>query len=68
MPHLIEETVGRVRILRLDRPERRNALTYSLGWSIVQAISDARWDDDVEHGQEAVQAIVKKPTPEFRGR
>jgi 2-(1,2-epoxy-1,2-dihydrophenyl)acetyl-CoA isomerase len=44
---LIEETVGRVRVLRLDRPERKNALTGSLGWSIVRAVAAANADDDV---------------------
>jgi 2-(1,2-epoxy-1,2-dihydrophenyl)acetyl-CoA isomerase len=47
MPHLVIETIGRVRVLRLDRPERKNALTSSLGWSIVRAIADADADDDV---------------------
>jgi enoyl-CoA hydratase/carnithine racemase len=36
-----------VRVLRLNRPERKNALTSSLGWSIVRAVSDAHKDDDV---------------------
>ncbi|HEV8565136.1 MAG TPA: enoyl-CoA hydratase-related protein [Actinomycetota bacterium] len=47
MAHLTSETVGHVRILRLDRPERKNALTSSLGWSIVRAIGDAHNDDNV---------------------
>ena len=47
MSHLAVETVGHVRVLRLDRPERKNALTSSLGWSIVRAIGDAHADDDV---------------------
>jgi 2-(1,2-epoxy-1,2-dihydrophenyl)acetyl-CoA isomerase len=34
-------------LLRLDRPERKNALTPSLGWSIVRAIGQASADDDV---------------------
>jgi enoyl-CoA hydratase/carnithine racemase len=36
-----------VRILRLDRPERKNALTSSLGWRIVRAMGEAQADDDV---------------------
>lgn len=44
---LTVETVGHVRMVRLDRPERKNALTSSLGWSIVRAIADADTDDDV---------------------
>jgi 2-(1,2-epoxy-1,2-dihydrophenyl)acetyl-CoA isomerase len=47
MSDLITETVGHVRVLRLNRPERKNALTGSLGWSIVRAIRDAHADDDV---------------------
>ena len=47
MSHLIAETVGHVRILRLNRPERKNALTSSLGWSIVRAVGDAQVDDNV---------------------
>lgn len=47
MSHLIAETAGHVRVLRLDRPERKNALTSSLGWSIVRAMGEAHADDDV---------------------
>ncbi len=47
MGDLVVETVGHVRSLRLNRPERKNALTASLGWSIVRAVLDAQTDDDV---------------------
>ena len=47
MPDLVAETLGHVRLLRLDRPERKNALTASLGWGIVRAIAHANADDDV---------------------
>src|SRR3954451_24189489 len=47
MPDLAVETVGHVRVVRLDRPERKNALTAALGWSIVTALADAHRDDDV---------------------
>jgi 2-(1,2-epoxy-1,2-dihydrophenyl)acetyl-CoA isomerase len=47
MAHLVTETVGHVRIVRLDRPERKNALTSALGWSVVRAVQDAHADDDV---------------------
>jgi 2-(1,2-epoxy-1,2-dihydrophenyl)acetyl-CoA isomerase len=47
MSELIAETLGHVRVLRLDRPERKNALTSSLGWSIVRAMGEANTDDDV---------------------
>ena len=47
MSQLAVETIDHVRILRLDRPERKNALTSALGWSIVRAVVDASRDDDV---------------------
>ena len=47
MADLAVDTVGHVRVLRLNRPERKNALTGSLGWSIVRAVADAHADDDV---------------------
>jgi 2-(1,2-epoxy-1,2-dihydrophenyl)acetyl-CoA isomerase len=47
VPDLVVETVGHVRVLRLDRPERKNALTSPLGWSIVRAVADADRDDEV---------------------
>lgn len=47
MSQLAAESVGHVRVLRLDRPQRKNALTASLGWSIVRAVRDAHTDDNV---------------------
>jgi len=47
MSQLAAETVGHVRVLRLNRPERKNALTTSLGWSIVRAVGEAQEDDNV---------------------
>ena len=47
MAPLAVETVGHVRILRLDRPERKNALTGALGWYIVRAMAEAQADDEV---------------------
>ena len=47
MPELITETVEHVRVLRLNRPERKNAITSTLGWSVVRAVADAHTDDDV---------------------
>lgn len=47
MSPLTVDTVGHVRELRLDRPERKNALTPSLGWSIVRAMGEAHADDNV---------------------
>jgi enoyl-CoA hydratase/carnithine racemase len=47
VPDLVAETVDQVRVLRLDRPARKNALTSSLGWAIVRAVGEASHDDDV---------------------
>ena len=33
--------------IRMNRPERKNALTAELGWSIVAAVRDAADDDDI---------------------
>ncbi len=44
---LTVDDVGHVRVLRLDRPERKNALTSSLGWAIVRALAEAQADDAV---------------------
>lgn len=38
---------GRVRTLRLNRPEKKNALSSELAWGIVKAIEEAARDDDV---------------------
>jgi enoyl-CoA hydratase/carnithine racemase len=38
---------GRVRTLRLNRPERKNALSDELAWGIVTAIEEAARDDSV---------------------
>lgn len=46
-PVLRTETRGRVRILRLNRPGRKNALNEALGWAIVAALEEAARDDDV---------------------
>ncbi|MEY2419464.1 MAG: 2-(1,2-epoxy,2-dihydrophenyl)acetyl-CoA isomerase [Actinomycetota bacterium] len=44
---LEQETIGGVRVLRLNRPERKNALTGELGWSIVRAVQRADADDAI---------------------
>lgn len=44
---LLIENAERVRILRLNRPERKNALSTELGWAIVEAVEAAALDDDV---------------------
>jgi 2-(1,2-epoxy-1,2-dihydrophenyl)acetyl-CoA isomerase len=41
------ENHGRLRVLRLNRPERKNALTEELAWGIIGAIRTAAHDDDV---------------------
>jgi 2-(1,2-epoxy-1,2-dihydrophenyl)acetyl-CoA isomerase len=44
---LIVEERGRVRVVRLNRPEVRNALTDRLAWQIVAAVEEAARDDRV---------------------
>src|SRR5215831_5606075 len=44
---LEEVDAGHVRVLRLNRPERKNALTAELGWCIVNAVRRADADDGV---------------------
>lgn len=38
---------GRVRVLRLNRPEKKNALSSELGWAIVAALQEAARDESV---------------------
>lgn len=38
---------GRVRTLRLNRPEKKNALSSELAWGVVTAVEEAAKDDDV---------------------
>lgn len=38
---------GRVRTIRLNRPEKRNALSSELAWGVVTAVEEATRDDDV---------------------
>lgn len=38
---------GHVRTIRLNRPERKNAISDELGWAVVDALQDAAADDDV---------------------
>ena len=47
MAVLEEQDIDNVRVLRLNRPERKNALTAELGWAIARALSRADADDDV---------------------
>ena len=47
MSLLTSETIGHVRVLRLDRPERKNALTSTLGWKVVRSVQEAHADDEV---------------------
>lgn len=42
-----ESTSNGVRFIRLNRPERKNALTAELGWGVVRAIAEADADDNV---------------------
>lgn len=47
IPVLLEETIGGVRILRLNRPAKKNALSNELTWAIVRAFAEAAADDTV---------------------
>ncbi len=47
MSVVVTEDVGHVRVVRLNRPERKNALTSELGWRLVTALRDAAGDDSV---------------------
>ena len=38
---LEEVTNGHVRVLRLNRPERKNALTQALGWEVINGVRRA---------------------------
>ncbi|HKY13489.1 MAG TPA: enoyl-CoA hydratase/isomerase family protein [Microthrixaceae bacterium] len=41
------ETRGRLRVLRLNRPDRKNALNEELAWGVIHAVRDAAADDEV---------------------
>jgi 2-(1,2-epoxy-1,2-dihydrophenyl)acetyl-CoA isomerase len=41
------EDSGRVRVLRLNRPKKKNALNEELAWGIIEAVEEASHDDDV---------------------
>lgn len=38
---------GRVRTIRMNRPEKKNALSLELAWGVIHAVEDAAQDDDV---------------------
>ncbi len=44
---LLEENIGHIRVLRLNRPARKNACNDELGWTIVNAVQRAAHDDSV---------------------
>ena len=48
-------TEGRLRVLRLNRPERKNALTAELAWSVVNAVTEAAHDDEVSTWTQILQ-------------
>ena len=46
-PLLLAETHDHVRVLRLNRPEKRNPLSTEMGWALVGGVADAAADPDV---------------------
>lgn len=48
MTNLVEVTdQGHVRTIRLNRPEKKNALSQALAWGVVEAVDAAARDDNV---------------------
>ena len=48
MSNVIEiKNDGHVRTIRLNRPEKKNALSSELAWGVINAIDEAAKDDDV---------------------
>lgn len=47
MSHVITEPAGRVRIIRLQRPEKKNALTVAMYEALTAALAEARDDGGV---------------------
>jgi 2-(1,2-epoxy-1,2-dihydrophenyl)acetyl-CoA isomerase len=48
MTNLVEVTdQGHVRTIRLNRPEKKNALSQALAWGVVEAVDAAAVDDNV---------------------
>lgn len=41
------EQAGYVRTIRLNRPEKKNAISDELGWAVIRALEDAAADDSV---------------------
>jgi enoyl-CoA hydratase/carnithine racemase len=44
---LVTEQAGHVRTLRLNRPEKKNALSNELAWAVVEGVEAAARDDSV---------------------
>ncbi|MES2895022.1 MAG: enoyl-CoA hydratase-related protein [Pseudomonadota bacterium] len=48
MTKLVEVSdAGHVRTIRLNRPEKKNALSLQLAWAVIAAVDEAAQDDDV---------------------
>lgn len=47
---------GRVRTIRLNRPEKKNALSQELAWGVIEAVEEA-----------ARKAFLEKRTAAFAG-
>ncbi|MCP4006886.1 MAG: hypothetical protein GY725_22125 [bacterium] len=46
-PLILTETFEHVRILKLNRPVKKNALTEDLGWAIIAAVEEAAREDEI---------------------
>ena len=46
-PILLEQTHNGVRVLRLNRPQKKNPLSIEMGWALVRAVTAAIADDEV---------------------
>ncbi|MFT5531296.1 MAG: enoyl-CoA hydratase/carnithine racemase [Candidatus Poriferisodalaceae bacterium] len=43
------EQDGKVRIIRLNRPDKMNAISLELAWGVINAVREAQADDGIDH-------------------
>ena len=67
------ESRENVRVLRLNRPERKNALSSELGWAIVSALEEAAGSRaaldamDLDAMEELWQQVKRQMRAEAKG-